>query len=168
MGWDKEVDYEYMFSLLSRNIRNVKRKLIKRCYDSVLLVQLRNGARISEAVAAYLQFLSNRGRRQEVFVAKHRDGTRRLIVVPEEVLACHEFASIPVDKLIHRIKNYSIREYGINTHSLRYAFVTFLIEKGVNPVLVAKITQHKNIRHLLTYTQQKAADQLLESLDDFM
>ncbi len=50
--WDKGVDFEYMYSLLLRNVSSRSRPLKSRCYDSVLLIQLRNGARISEAVRA--------------------------------------------------------------------------------------------------------------------
>jgi len=53
---------------------------------------------------------------------------------------------------------------GINRHSLRYAFITYLLRKGISPSLIAKITRHKNLNYILTYTQQKTADKILEKL----
>jgi hypothetical protein len=54
MGWDKGVDYEYAYSKILRHL--VKSRYPAKCYDAVLLVQLRNGAKISEAVKAFKQF----------------------------------------------------------------------------------------------------------------
>ncbi|RLF23437.1 MAG: hypothetical protein DRN15_06345 [Thermoprotei archaeon] len=63
-----------------------------------------------------------------------------------------------------KVQLYARKELGINRHSLRYAFITYLLRKGISPSLIAKITRHKNLNYILTYTQQKTADKILEKL----
>ncbi len=62
------------------------------------------------------------------------------------------------------IKSYCRRTYGFNTHSLRYAFITYLARKGVAPQIIAKITGHRDLSHILTYTERKTAEDLLRDL----
>jgi len=45
--------------------------------------------------------------------------------------------------------------------SLRYAFVTYLLSKGVSPSFIARITGHRNLSHILTYTEMKTAEDIL-------
>jgi len=40
---------------------------------------------------------------------------------------------------------YCRRAYGFNTHSLRYAFVSYLLKRGVSPSIAAKITGHRSL-----------------------
>ena len=61
-------------------------------------------------------------------------------------------------KILISIEVYAKRAYGINTHSLRYSGITSRLKKGENPLIVGKITKHKNMNQLLTYAQQVEAD----------
>jgi len=54
-------------------------------YDVVLLVQLRNGSRVGEAVEATVRFCEAGQDQVLVRVEKHRDGDQRLMVLPEEL-----------------------------------------------------------------------------------
>jgi site-specific recombinase XerD len=62
------------------------------------------------------------------------------------------------------VKVYCKATYGFNTHSLRYAYITYLLSKGVNPSLVAKITGHRNLSYILHYTELKTAEDILLKL----
>jgi hypothetical protein len=135
MGWDRGVDYEYAYSKILKHM--VKSRHPAKCYDAVLLVQLRNGARISEAVKAFKQFLTSKSIEFEVEVSKKRVEHRK-IVVPRELLSvelgpCMELLSIEDKRLVSRLKVYSRYTYGFNTHSLRYVFITYLLRQGVSP-----------------------------------
>jgi len=56
------------------------------------------------------------------------------------------------------------RNLGMNSHSLRYAFVTHLITSGLEPTIVAKITGHSKLDFILHYTQRKVAESVLEEI----
>jgi len=79
-----------------------------------------------------------------------------------------EFKRKPLEKaarqLALRLKVFSLRELGINTHSLRYTFITHLASQGVSPQLIAKITGHSRLDYVLHYTQRLKAEELLERL----
>ncbi|MEM4452894.1 MAG: hypothetical protein QW182_06810, partial [Thermosphaera sp.] len=87
MKWDKGVDYESVYSLLVKSIRKKKerkdRRLVSLCYDFILLLQLRNGLRISEAVRAFKQYILTRKNELEVTVSKKKNQVKRLVVVPD-------------------------------------------------------------------------------------
>jgi len=165
MGWDKGLDYGSTYARILKHMGKARYPSI--CYDAVLLIQLRNGARVSEAVRAFREFLTTKSVELDVRVSKRRDSARRLMVIPHELVstsidACKEMLGHDDDKLVNRVKTYVKEAYGFNTHSLRYAFITHLLKQGVSPAVISKITGHKNLNYILTYTQEKAAEQILK------
>jgi integrase len=168
MGWDRGVDYEYAYNKILRHM--VKSKNPAKCYDAVLLVQLRNGARISDAVKAFKHFLTLKSIEFEVEISKKKRVEHRKIVVPRELLSvelgpCMELLSIEDKRIVSRLKVYSRYTYGFNTHSLRYAFITYLLRQGVSPSIIAKITKHSRLDYILTYTQEKIAEEILRKIE---
>lgn len=167
-GWDKGVDFEYAYARLLRLCRRGRER--ERCYAFILLIQLRNGSRVSEAVRAFLEWL--RTGREEAYVklAKRKRGREeeRLMVIPSDAgverSACVELAEVREDLLVKRVKKFAENKLGFNTHSLRYAFITYLLRQGVNPAIVAKVTGHKRLDYILHYTQAKEAERLLRDL----
>jgi integrase len=141
-------------------------------YDVVLLVQLRNGSRVGEAVEATVRFCEAGQDQVLVRVEKHRDGDQRLMVLPEEPRsgegrqllseACDALSALRNPKAA--VKVYCRRAYGFNTHGLRYAFVSYLLKKGVSPSIVAKITGHRPLDHILHYTEVRLAEEVLAGL----
>jgi site-specific recombinase XerD len=164
-GWDKGLDYESTYSKILKHMTKAKYPAL--CYDAILLTQLRNGSRVSEAVRSFREFLTTKSIEVSVRVSKRRDNAQRLMVIPRELLninidMCKELLGLTDAKLVNRVKTYVKEAYGFNTHSLRYAFVTHLLRQGVSPAVVSKITGHKNLGYILTYTQEKAAEQILK------
>jgi site-specific recombinase XerD len=93
------------------------------------------------------------------------------MVIPRELIntninidICKELLGLNDAKLVNRVKTYAKESYGFNTHSLRYAFITHLLKQGINPAVVSKITGHKNLGYILTYTQEKAGVEVLRNL----
>lgn len=170
MGWDKGVDYETAYTILIRKLRGANRRTTK-CYVSILLIQLRNGSRISESVRCFKQYLLNGSLEQRVRVSKKKTYEERLMIIPGELeeygmrRLCIDLLNVDDKKLINRLKTYSSRSLGINTHSLRYSFITYLLRKGVNPAVVSKIIKHSRLDQLLTYVQTKYGEELLRKLD---
>ena len=143
-------------------------------YLAALYIQLRNGCRVSEAARALLVFAKTGSRKLRVPVAKRKDKLERLVLIPPQIelkrvaWLAEDFKRKPLDKaarqLAARVKVFSLQRLGINTHSLRYAFVTYLAEQGVAPQLIARITGHKRLDYIVHYTQRLAAEELLEKL----
>jgi site-specific recombinase XerD len=141
-------------------------------YDVVLLVQLRNGSRVREAVEATRQFCETGQDLVLVRVEKHKDNDLRLMVLPEELRsgegrqllseACARLSALRNPKAA--VKVYCRRAYGFNTHGLRYAFVSYLLKKGVSPSIVAKITGHRLLDHILRYTEVRLVEEVLAGL----
>jgi len=166
--WDSGVDYAYMYARIARHMRAAARGT-SQCYDAILLVQLRNGARVSEAVRAFFQFLRKKSLEVEVRVSKKKREELRLVIIPEELLSldlslCHALLERGERRVVASVKNYCRRTYRVNTHSLRYAFITHLLRQGINPAIIAKITHHSNLDFVLHYTQRKEAERVLREL----
>ena len=100
-------------------------------------------------------------------VRKRRDGYERLMILPEElkiqdIAVCREI--LPRGNATLRVKVYAKKVLGINTHSLRYARITHMLRNNISPSIVAKITGHKKLDYILTYTQIKTAEEALRSI----
>ncbi len=171
MGWDKGLDYRKMYRELLRRLREHlgRRAYTSFCYVTILLIQLRNGSRISEALEAARKFIKEGSRKVKVRIRKRSDGHERLMIMPEELKLqdlhiCIDILNEDEPKVLNRIKVYAEKVLGINTHSLRYAYITYLLKNGVSPAIVAKITGHKKLDYILTYTQVRTAEEALEKI----
>lgn len=174
--WDKGVEFSKIRQKIIRIIRQKRReqdKLNARktlYYLSVLLIQLYNASRIGEAVEASILFWRRRSRRCYVRVEKHRSRKdQRLMLMPSAIthsdlayLGEIRLDGDAVARLKQRIIVYARDTLGVNTHSLRYAGITALIEEGVPPAEIAKITGHKNLNLIINYTQRMEAEKKLE------
>jgi integrase len=167
-GWDAGLDFIETYRKILSHLHRARKP-----QDVVLLIQLRNGSRVGEAVEALRKFCETGKTQVLVKIEKHRDPRdQRLMVLPEELRkgqgrvlleqACAWLSG--VEKPKEAVKSYCRRAYGFNTHSLRYAFITYLSRKGVPPQIIAKITFHKDMSHILTYTQKRTAEEMLRDL----
>lgn len=157
MKWDKGIDYERVSQKLKEDyLREIEPKTKTKI--AILLIQLRNGLRITEAIEAMQKFSETGEREVEVQVKKKKKEELRKAIIPEFIERAEK---IPTRDAVIK---FAERTYGFNTHSLRYAFITHLAEKGVSPQLIAKITKHSKLDMLLEYTQEKKAEKLLREL----
>ena len=151
-AWDRGLDYVATYRRILKHFKEAKRDT-QRAYDIILLTQLRNGSRVSEAIE-FLKLISEPGnfkREAQIRVKKRKDNFERLMILPSEI---SKRDLLRVSYIIKRatkqkVLNYARRTYGFNTHSLRYAFITYLAKKGINPTLIAKITGHKRLDYIL-------------------
>jgi hypothetical protein len=79
-GWDSGLDFEEAYRRILDHMLGSRSP-----YDVVLLVQLRNGSRVGEAVEAVRQFCASGQDLVLVRVEKHKDNDLRLMVLPEEL-----------------------------------------------------------------------------------
>lgn len=167
-SWDRGVDFSSFYNILRRNIASRRKNDV--CYSAIALIQLRNGSRIAEAVDGFKQFILTREQVIHVRVRKKKKEDYRLMVIPDELLqyniveVCSDLVNLSDKKLRDRVRKYLYNLYGINTHSLRYAFITYLIKNNISVSIVSKITHHSNLNYILQYTQQRLADDVLKSL----
>jgi len=169
MKWDKGIDFEKTKKILLGEIRKAEkkksniRKTIRIAHLITALVQLYNGCRASEAVEAFNKWRETGMKEIYVKVRKKKKEDERLIIIPAEVSKYRNLVRFYEEKT-NRYKAFICATFDFNTHSLRYAFVTYLSKQGVSPQLIAKITHHSRLDMILSYTQQIKADDLLRKL----
>ena len=179
MGWDQGLDYEKTYKLLLKDLEEARSKsgpmaLKRKLYLIILLAQLRNGSRIGEAIDFIHDISKDFKREALVKVEKRKDNHERLMVLPKEItktdiltvkgLLQEELERYGKKGLVVKISTWVKNRYGFNTHSLRYAFVSYLAKKGYPPQLIAKITGHRRLDYILHYTQEKVAKKILREL----
>jgi integrase len=165
-SWDKGVDYMTTYEMLLRYIKRTKHP--GKCYLIVGLIQLRNGSRVSEAVRAFKRWIYTGNQELHVDVSKKKHPEARLMIIPKEVeeyrRECLDIANVEDEVLVSRVK-WALRYYlKINTHSLRYAYITFLLREGVNPAIVSKLIHHSRLDTIMKYVQEKAGEEVLKKI----
>jgi len=163
MGWDKGISFKQVERIILKEMARARESDLKAyCYWSIALIQLKNGARISEAIEGFKRALQSGSREVEVRVRKSRDKTR-LIVIPKmvELKPCKWLLQEDDRSIRERVRVYLWRK-GLNTHSLRYAFITELSSRGLPPQLIASITKHSDLDTIVTYIQGREARELLQ------
>jgi integrase len=154
MGWDKGIDYDFYRGWFE-NYLKYSRSNRRYTYTAILYTQLLNGSRISEAVRAIMDFVKTGKRELRVRLSKRKKEENRLIIVPEIIDRdrCRWICDLEEDKIVDRVKTFCRDRYHINTHSLRYAFITHLLKKNINPLIIAKITKHSKL-DFTTYMEE--------------
>jgi len=175
-SWDKGLDFEATLKRLLEYRKFIRQRVLKHRYRAalrdvnILILALLNGLRISEAIDCYYQWLEGNGAesRFNVKLAKSKDRFR-LCLIP----SIFDKVDLAATKGLPRprkqaLNNFSRRNFGFNTHSLRYAFINYLLSKGVDVPLVSKIVGHKNLDTILAYIQSKRAQETLESIQKLL
>jgi len=145
------------------------------CYLSILLTQLRNGARLSEATDAIVNFYYNGNINQNVKVRKKKQTDYRLIIIPREIERSkleyvdnliddyeikHKKISAWVKKYFSRTKNMDL-----NTHTNRHACITYLALNNTNPLDIQGITKHSKLNMIMEYVHQTKGNEILKRLN---
>ena len=162
-GWDMGVNYEDVRKRLLKALREARGK--KRVYISILYIQLVNGLRVGEAVYAFKRFLRTGEREFEIQAQKR--GRSRPVFIPPEIQAREEYKwllEIDPQLLRRRLYWHARRTLGCNTHSLRYALISYLGRRGVAAQVIAKITGHRKLDRIIDYTREQLAREILRQL----
>lgn len=159
------------------------------CYIIIALLQLRNGSRISEAVNAFLKYMTKNDVDEKVIVKiaksegmkydwktktkKMKKPRFRKIMFPEDYIDLEifydikdnhqDFCIIEKLKICQRVRDYLLKYFNCNTHSLRYAFINYMLySEKRNLADIAKFVGHTTVNQLVTYTQNKNIDQIFD------
>jgi integrase len=166
--WDRNIEYDIFLPKLLKTLPKLKDK--GKCYCSIAILQLTNGMRVREAVAAFQYFLKTGDRKFQVMVLKQKHEKYRPVRVPDEITndiraECYDFKDEDLLKLRDRYRMWLYKTFKVNSHSLRYAFVTKMAEMGLSPMIIARITGHSELRYLITYTHKKLGEKALDLLN---
>jgi len=140
---------------------------IHEIYTAVLLIQLSNGLRVREAIDSFKRFIETGER--EFYITAQKHNNQRYVVIPSVIkkkVTYNAVFSYDSKRLEQVIYHWCKKVFGVNTHSLRYAFITHLAENGVDPAIIAKITGHRKIDRIVTYTQTSKAIEFLKKVAD--
>ncbi len=159
-----------------------KRRIMihKLIYIVISMIQLRNGSRISEACEAFREFIKDKNLEDKVIIkiaksekTKGNNITKaryRKMIFPEKWIKFDLIKDmkfyieyIKDDRLRKRVLDYLLNHLNCNTHSLRYAFINYMLyDQKIEMALVAKMVGHSNCNQLVTYTQSKNCDKLFD------
>lgn len=181
---------EILLHRLEVEMRPKQKKILtnKICYVFIALIQLRNGSRISEACNALGEFYAADNLDEKILVqlAKttgmgydrklkkkvEKKPRYRKMQFPEWIdkEVFNEIMNIPhvpitlqSPRLEKRCLDYMRKYFLCNTHSLRYAFINYMLnEKKIPMTTVSKIVGHTTVAQLVLYTQDKEADNVMD------
>ena len=165
--WDYSVDFTEAKKVLTSAYKQLfdMNLMPYEAYVAILLIQLANGARIGEAIKAFKTFVESGQREFQLEAEKH--GNTRFFIISDVIrnrLAYKSILTIADDKLEARIRMFSLKYLKCNTHSLRYALISFLAKNSTDPAIIAKVTGHKDLKYIVRYTQTKDAVEILRKL----
>jgi len=178
MSWDKRLNFDEWDQRFKNDLRDfarekeyyeLKKKSVpitiqKRLfYTSILLTQLENGSRISEAVESILNYKNNNERVQKVRARKRKKKNKGkdvdvLIKIPSAVKKQYLDLNYPFETTLKDVRMFAIRYYRINTHSLRYSWIAKMGREGIPTNLISKAIRHTNIQTIENYTAEDEAD----------
>jgi site-specific recombinase XerD len=167
--WDKGLDFRETLEKLmaykkwirsSPNIGKLKRISLRNV--NILLLALLNGLRISEAIECYYKWLEDPT--QEIItvrVAKSKREKYRLCITEGLDSMDHKLTKNLEKPKPNTLQAWTIVKFGFNTHSLRYAFINYMLSQGYDPATVSRIIAHSRLDTLLSYIQEKRAREAL-------
>ena len=174
--WDRGINYDYLFSKLLNmynqfltlfsNLPTDKMIAKRFLYTSIALIQLRNGLRLSEAVEAIIHF-SKTGERKFKIMPKKNNNERWVIILDfilqRDIQNALTFVQ-DIKKLTQNYRMWLKNVVGINSHSLRYAFIRKMLDKGLNSTQIALILGHRKLETTYEYEKTYNSLRLLEDL----
>ncbi|MEM4620964.1 MAG: hypothetical protein QW607_12230 [Desulfurococcaceae archaeon] len=144
------------------NIRNLKRRV----YISILIIQLSNGLRISEAVECMSKFSQDLKRLQYVRVRKMKKRDKIVLrecrvpeIITERDAELYKilFANKPQKHIENSVKLMLWYNFKIKSHDLRKAYINYMIKKDAIAVLeTLKFQDHKNLIYYIEDAVEKA------------
>ena len=185
MSWYKNMPYEALEGLYLQNLRYysdiidygtpTNYDFCRYCYFSILLTQLRNAARVSEAAEAIVRYYYTNEKIQYVKTRKQRRHEERIIVIPKEVCRdkliyvrkLYEDGILHTDRVCSWVKVFWKRNKWkeTNTHTNRHACITHLAKNNTNPLDIRAITKHKKLETILRYIHDSNAESILKRLN---
>ena len=124
-------------------------------YLALTIVMLANGLRIREALRAIIRFYETGERR--IVLKAEKDGNYRVVVIPgfierEDVGHIYkEFIKHGEKKMKDRVEFWLSSVFGVNPHSIRYAYIRYHVLGGKPIEAIARALGLKKVRNIEEY-----------------
>jgi Phage integrase family. len=176
--WDHGLDFIQARLVLENYIKNMAALLIstlpnkhkingsKFVYASAAYIQLLNGTRVSEAIEALKIYVETK--KIDIVIKAKKTNVDRFVRIPELIRNYQSLYDVYRDIVMrlesYHLKNFLKLNFGWNTHSLRYAFIRYSIERGVPADVLSILIGHVKLDTTLNYARKIRADKILESI----
>jgi len=185
-GWDRKIPFEQLsrrllddFNLVvgewyrKKTKKNISKQLV---YYAILLIQLYNGTRISEAIDGFKEWLVKNQSEVEVKVRKRKDGETRIVVIPDIIKFNRNIIERAVEFAFNNnldlikpknLEKWSLINFDINTHTLRKAWESYMSRKWQGDVTAITNWQgRKRVdSHLVYLRREEFKDKFKDLLD---
>jgi integrase len=179
--WYKEIAFEDALRKIKANIEIEYKRLqtgtgkkldIRRfLYFAIAYLQLTNGLRSTEAIKGLQLFLKKKEKVLKIIAGKSKQ--ERLVIIPPLLMDLYEelkkYSDI-LDKINKKnYYNFIKSNLGINPHSFRYAFIDYMLSRGLTPEELVVYMGYSSFKHMINYyriasAKDKIIDRIREAL----
>jgi len=177
--WYKEITFNDALKKIKGNLEIEYKKLqmgtgkklnIRRfLYYSIAYLQLTNGLRSTEAIKGLQLFLKRKEKVLKITAGKSK--LERLVIIPPLLFDYYDelkkYSDI-LDKINKRnYYNFIKNNLGINPHSFRYAFIDFMLSKGLTPEELVVYMGYSSFKHMINYYRiASAKDKIIQKIKE--
>ncbi len=175
--WYKEIDFNDILRKIKINLEIQYKKLesgtgskldIKRfLYYSIALLQVTNGLRSSEAIKCLQIFLKKK--EKEISIIAGKSKLERWVIIPPILFDYYnelkKYGEILKNVRKQSYYNFIKNNLGVNPHSLRYAFINYMISKGIEPEKLVVYMGYSSFKHMINYYRVASAkDEIIREI----
>jgi integrase len=177
--WYREITFSDALKKIKGNLEIEYKKLqmgtgkkldIRRfLYYSIAYLQLTNGLRSTEAIKGLQLFLKRKEKVLKIIAGKSK--LERLIIIPPLLFDYYDelkkYSDI-LDKINKRnYYNFIKNNLGINPHSFRYAFIDYMLSKGLTPEELVVYMGYSSFKHMINYYRiASAKDKIIQKIKE--
>jgi|GEM_PF-1117273 len=175
--WYHEIDFNDILRKIKTNLEIEYKKLesgtesklnIKRfLYYAIALLQVANGLRSTEAIKGLQTFLKKK--EKEISITAGKSKLERWIVIPPLLMEYYDelkkYGEILKNIRKQSYYNFIKNNLKINPHSLRYAFINYMISKGIEPEKLVVYMGYSSFKHMINYYRVASAkEQIIKEI----
>ena len=159
-----EIEYKKLQMGTGKKL-NIRRFL----YYSIAYLQLTNGLRSTEAIKGLQLFLKRKEKVLKIIAGKSK--MERLVIIPPLLFDYYDelkkYSDI-LDKINKRnYYNFIKNNLGINPHSFRYAFIDYMLTKGLTPEELVVYMGYSSFKHMINYYRiASAKDKIIQKIKE--
>ena len=177
--WYKEITFGDALKKIKGNLEIEYKKLqmgtgkklnIRRfLYYSIAYLQLTNGLRSTEAIKGLQLFLKRKEKVLKITAGKSK--LERLVIIPPLLFDYYDelkkYSDI-LDKINKRnYYNFIKNNLGINPHTFRYAFIDYMLSKGLTPEELVVYMGYSSFKHMINYYRiASAKDKIIQKIKE--
>jgi len=179
--WYREIDFNDIIRKIRTNLEIEYKKLesdtgsnldIKRfLYYAIAMLQVTNGLRSTEAIKGLQTYL--RKKEKEFSITAGKSKLDRWVIVPpileEYYNELKKYGEILKNIRKQSYYNFIKNNLRINPHSLRYAFINYMISKGIEPEKLVVYMGYSSFKHMINYYRVAAAkDEIIKEIKNVL